>query len=64
MIAEVTSRFISLERFMTTLKNLGFMLGSVDESNKMFVLFYLKKTNASVSIDQTPLLKPCIYKRR
>jgi ribosomal RNA-processing protein 8 len=64
MIAEVTSRFIDRERFVSTLKNLGFKLESMDDSNKMFVLFYLKKIDDPVFIDQTSLLKPCIYKRR
>jgi ribosomal RNA-processing protein 8 len=64
MIAEVTSRFIDRERFVSTLKNLGFKLESMDDSNKMFVLFYLKKIDDPVSIDKTSFLKPCIYKRR
>jgi hypothetical protein len=43
MIGEVTSRFIDLNRFLLTLKNMGFKLESMDDSIKMFVLFYLKK---------------------
>ena len=64
MIGEVTSRFIDVNRFLLTLKNLGFKLESMDDSNKMFVLFYLKKIDDPVSIDKTSLLKPCIYKKR
>jgi len=64
MIGEVTSRFIDLNRFLLTLKNMGFKLESMDDSNKMFVLFYLKKIDDPVSIDKTSLLKPCIYKKR
>ena len=64
MIGEVTSRFIDLNRFVLTLKNMGFKLESMDDSNKMFVLFYLKKIDDPVSIDKTSLLKPCIYKKR
>lgn len=64
-IAEVKSRIASLERFQRDLELMGFDVGSVDESNKMFVLIAAAK-----SAERRPraghkiVLQPCLYKRR
>ena len=66
MIAEVTSRFSDIPKFISTLGDLGFKLVSSDDSNKMFILFYFKKekVDAILEVNRQSLLKPCIYKRR
>lgn len=63
-IAEVKSRFSSIDKFITSLKSLGFDFVSKDESNTMFVLFdFVKSTRKPKKISKYEL-KPCIYKRR
>ncbi|KAJ4756339.1 S-adenosyl-L-methionine-dependent methyltransferases superfamily protein [Rhynchospora pubera] len=72
LIAEVKSRFdpnnggADPEKFSEAVKNLGFSLVSKDMNNKMFILFYFRKKERSVSDRNIswPELKPCIYKRR
>ncbi|XP_055806374.1 ribosomal RNA-processing protein 8 [Solanum dulcamara] len=73
LIAEVKSRLdpntggADPNKFMKAICELGFTIGSKDFSNKMFVLFYLKKKDEQDSVDREinwPELKPCIYKRR
>ncbi|KAJ3697006.1 hypothetical protein LUZ61_000711 [Rhynchospora tenuis] len=72
LIAEVKSRFnpnnggADPEKFSEAVKNLGFSLASKDMNNKMFILFYFRKKERSVSDRNIswPELKPCIYKRR
>jgi len=64
-IAEVKSRFNGRVReFVTVLHCLGFDLKDKDESNKMFVLFYLKKSHRTPSKEIEFILKPCRYKKR
>ncbi|GAA5999975.1 hypothetical protein JCM10207_005998 [Rhodosporidiobolus poonsookiae] len=71
-IAEVTSRFPSLDDFIKLLTSLGFSLTHRDESNSHFVLFDFEKTEAGEpagKVDEhsrkaAKLLNPCIYKRR
>lgn len=73
LIAEVKSRLdpntggADPNKFMKAICELGFTIESKDFSNKMFVLFYLKKKEKQNSADKEiswPELKPCIYKRR
>ncbi|KAK4346259.1 hypothetical protein RND71_032598 [Anisodus tanguticus] len=73
LIAEVKSRLdpttggADTNKFLKAICDLGFTIESKDFSNKMFVLFYLKKKEKQNSVDKElnwPELKPCIYKRR
>lgn len=73
LIAEVKSRLdpntggADPNKFLKAICELGFTIESKDFSNKMFVLFYLKKKEKQNSVDKEinwPELKPCIYKRR
>ncbi|KAL3346937.1 hypothetical protein AABB24_025392 [Solanum stoloniferum] len=73
LIAEVTSRLdpttggADPNNFLKAISELGFTIESKDFSNKMFVLFYLKKKEKQNSVDREinwPELKACIYKRR
>ena len=71
-IAEVESRFDKnaggIDAFSAQLAALGFRLvGAVDTSNPVFLLFTFEKTKGSLSKefdDSKPLLKPCLYKKR
>lgn len=69
-IAEVKSRFSSVDTFINVMKNNeGLDLIRKDESNKMFVLldFCKKETRKKTKENKsTPslLLKPCVYKKR
>lgn len=71
-IAEVRSRFdgsnggATIESFAATLSALGFkMKGAPDESNKMFFIVKLVKSEKRRKGDPNwPKLKACIYKRR
>ena len=72
-IAEVRSRFAGetgedFRPFLAALRGLGFELVEEDASNKMFVVFQLRKTlgtgDVPESIAPWPELKPCLYKRR
>ncbi|KAG6477030.1 hypothetical protein ZIOFF_066280 [Zingiber officinale] len=49
-------------RYVANAKLIGFQ----DFSNKMFVMFYFKKTERSIKVKsiEWPELKPCIYKKR
>ncbi|KAM3286740.1 ribosomal RNA-processing protein 8 isoform X1 [Capsicum chacoense] len=73
LIAEVKSRLdpntggADPSKFLKAICELGFTMESKDFSNKMFVLFYLKKKEKQNSVNKDinwPELKPCIYKRR
>jgi ribosomal RNA-processing protein 8 len=69
-IAEVRSRFESkdgkggFQDFVAILDQLGFECIKTDKSNKMFVLFELKKSGKAPKKDLEFTARPCIYKRR
>lgn len=77
-IAEIKSRFdqvnnkTDVDRFVNKLKSMGLHHKQTDDSNKMFVRFEFvnlpsnKKLKFVTQDDEenTPLLKPCIYKKR
>ncbi|EEB99412.1 hypothetical protein MPER_00918, partial [Moniliophthora perniciosa FA553] len=71
-IAEVASRFIDVERFVSLISSIGFKLKSKDDQNTHFTLFNFKKTARKYRSDkewsgilaQSDILKPCEYKRR
>lgn len=66
-IAEVESRFDSIERFITILRSCGFINKSKDLSHNMFCFldFVLKKsTNLANQKFPNITLKPCLYKKR
>ncbi|GAA5887780.1 hypothetical protein JCM6882_000750 [Rhodosporidiobolus microsporus] len=71
-IAEVTSRFPSIDDFIKLLTSLGFSLSHKDYSNTHFLLLDFTKTAESEPagkvVENTrkseKLLNPCIYKRR
>ena len=66
-LAEVESRFESVDAFVEALEQSGFHLASKKTELKMFVLMELKKNKPwrdSKSDSPLPKLKPCIYKRR
>ncbi|GAA5897849.1 hypothetical protein JCM8208_003174 [Rhodotorula glutinis] len=74
-IAEVTSRFTSVDEFVKLVNALGFSLSHKDDSNTHFLLLdFTKKSgadaveNANTAAERTrkasTLLNPCIYKRR
>ncbi|GAA6028438.1 hypothetical protein JCM8097_007029 [Rhodosporidiobolus ruineniae] len=76
-IAEVTSRFPSLDDFIKLLASLGFTLSHKDDSNTHFLLLdFTKSASSSGGEGENPnkvqensrkaekLLNPCIYKRR
>ncbi|KAL0949677.1 hypothetical protein HGRIS_009715 [Hohenbuehelia grisea] len=71
-IAEVTSRFSTVEKFTSLVESCGFKLRSSDKSNTHFTLFEFRKI-ARVSkseaqwkdiLSKASCLKPCEYKRR
>ncbi|KPV74979.1 uncharacterized protein RHOBADRAFT_27456 [Rhodotorula graminis WP1] len=74
-IAEVTSRFTSVDEFVKLVNALGFSLSHKDDSNTHFLLLdFVKKSgadaveNVNTAAERTrkasTLLNPCIYKRR
>ncbi|KIJ56747.1 hypothetical protein M422DRAFT_22901 [Sphaerobolus stellatus SS14] len=71
-IAEVTSRIIEPERFISVIRELGFKLKSKDDSNTHFILFEFQKIDRSLLTKKKwqtlkskhDVLKPCEYKRR
>ncbi|EGU11681.1 Ribosomal RNA-processing protein 8 [Rhodotorula toruloides ATCC 204091] len=74
-IAEVTSRFTSVDDFVKLVSALGFSLKHEDESNTHFLLLdFVKKNGPDAREDPhkvdehtrkaSTLLNPCIYKRR
>ncbi|KAI3612375.1 ribosomal rna-processing protein 8 [Moniliophthora roreri] len=71
-IAEVASRFIDVERFVSLISSIGFKLKSKDDKNTHFTLFDFKKIARKYKSDkewsgilaQGDILKPCEYKRR
>ncbi|BGP16604.1 hypothetical protein JCM10213_000481 [Rhodosporidiobolus nylandii] len=71
-IAEVTSRFTSVDDFIKLLSSLGFKLSHKDDSNTHFLLLDFTKTadgEAATKVGENTkkaekLLGPCIYKRR
>eukprot|EP00898_Chlorokybus_atmophyticus_P006790 jgi/Chlat1/7111/Chrsp57S06738 len=69
LVAEVRSRFEGdncKEQFLKALGALNFELISEDATNKMFILFVLRKKKQAhaPACPVWPALKPCIYKRR
>lgn len=64
-VAEVRSRFESLERWLEQLRALGFDLVETDPSNTHFVLIEFRKAKVTPAAEAEVVpLKPCIYKRR
>lgn len=73
-IAEVRSRFVPHGRaqeefgpFLAGLQHIGFSVVSEDLSNKMFVVWVLRKVQEArgpLESVEWPALKPCMYKRR
>ncbi|KAL1734286.1 methyltransferase-domain-containing protein [Schizophyllum commune] len=71
-VAEVTSRFTDVDRFIALLGAIGFKLKSKDDSNSHFMLFEFKKVARKWKTEKDwqailakgELLKPCEYKRR
>ncbi|BGP48587.1 25S rRNA (adenine645-N1)-methyltransferase [Rhodotorula kratochvilovae] len=73
-IAEVTSRFTSIDEFVKLVNALGFSLSHKDVSNTHFILLdFTKKSGADANEEgkaaertrkAATLLNPCIYKRR
>lgn len=66
-IAEVSSRFErgSLEQFIEGLRERGFAIRSVDQSNKVFVMISAtKKQERQSDAISFPTLKACLYKKR
>jgi len=71
-IAEVTSRFVNVDQFLSLVSSIGFKLKSKDESNSHFVLLEFKKVARKAKSEREwekimskgNLLKPCEYKRR
>ncbi|TBU49052.1 methyltransferase-domain-containing protein [Dichomitus squalens] len=71
-IAEVTSRFASVNDFTSFVASFGFKLKSKDERNTHFALFEFKKVPRKPKVEKDwekllsrgGILKPCEYKRR
>ncbi|KAI0663179.1 methyltransferase-domain-containing protein [Cubamyces menziesii] len=71
-IAEVTSRFSSIDQFTSFISSFGFKLQSKDERNTHFTLFEFKKIPRKPKTEKEwaklmsrgNILKPCEYKRR
>ncbi|KAI0772015.1 methyltransferase-domain-containing protein [Trametes elegans] len=71
-IAEVASRFSSVEEFVSLVSSFGFKLQSKDERNSHFTLFEFKKVPRKPKnekewkklLSRGNVLKPCEYKRR
>ncbi|KAF9247149.1 methyltransferase-domain-containing protein [Melanogaster broomeanus] len=71
-IAEVASRFSSVDDFTSLISSLGFKFQKKDDRNSHFTLFQFKKVSRaamseeewSVTMSRGGLLKPCEYKRR
>jgi len=66
-IAEVKSRFVDVDKFISDVCSLGFKLVDQDDSNKMFILLELEKSTNEVQNSKKSTnitLNPCIYKRR
>lgn len=65
-IAEVASRFKSVDSFVSLLNKLGFTLKGKDLTNKMFYMFDFekKKSCGQIPDKMASILKPCKYKRR
>ncbi|KAF9222074.1 hypothetical protein BS17DRAFT_796869 [Gyrodon lividus] len=71
-IAEVASRFTSVDDFTSLISSLGFKLHKKDDRNSHFTLFQFKKVASramsekewSVTMSRGGVLKPCEYKRR
>lgn len=64
-VAEVESRFYSVDKFVGAVQKLGFSLLAKDDSHRMFVLFDFEKTGRRTTKTQKCLkLKPCLYKKR
>jgi ribosomal RNA-processing protein 8 len=65
-IAEVVSRFDSLDAFVEALTAMGLKLLSKDTNNKMFIFLEFEKTarKRDASLADSVKLDPCIYKKR
>jgi len=72
LIAEVASRFTSVDQFLSLIGLIGFKLKSKDESNTHFTLFEFRKIPRQKTgekdwtkvLSKASVLKPCEYKRR
>lgn len=64
-IAEIRSRFISVNKFCSQLEEFGFQIVQCDTSNSHFVIFEVKKKKEIENTTATKImLKPCLYKKR
>ncbi|KIM68687.1 hypothetical protein SCLCIDRAFT_1208885 [Scleroderma citrinum Foug A] len=71
-IAEVASRFGTVDEFVSLIRDVGFKLKKKDDSNTHFTLFQFKKIARvarseqewAVLMSRSGVLKPCEYKRR
>jgi ribosomal RNA-processing protein 8 len=63
-VAEVSSRFHDLDRWIEQLRELGFLLKERNESNTHFVLLQFERHGSAAQALEGVPLKPCIYKRR
>ncbi|KAI6047326.1 methyltransferase-domain-containing protein [Pisolithus marmoratus] len=71
-IAEVASRFTTVEDFVSLVRDVGFKLEKKDDRNTHFTLFQFKKVARATILEQEwstlqsrgGVLKPCEYKRR
>ncbi|ESN99930.1 hypothetical protein HELRODRAFT_83432 [Helobdella robusta] len=66
LIAEVVSRFDSVQSFVRAMDKMGFLLIKKDESNKMFLWFEFRKVGKVPPVGKMPKIElaPCLYKRR
>lgn len=66
-IADVESRFESVEDFINGVEKLGFAKTWMDLSHNLFYFLDFKKTEAVIKKNKTVpeiKLKPCLYKKR
>lgn len=71
MIAEVASRFTSIQKFKQLLNELGFTMKKESAIKDFFFIFVLEKTSQvgkkkrkEIRKANPDLLKPCLYKKR
>ncbi|KAM6495752.1 putative methyltransferase domain containing protein [Amanita muscaria] len=72
LIAEVTSRFMNMDQFVSLVGLIGFKLKAKDERNTHFTLFEFRKAvrqrfsekDWTKVLSKASVLKPCEYKRR
>ncbi len=69
-VAEVRSRFYSMNRFERFLNRVGFEVIAKDFDNTHFVIFHCQKSTSKtcqkfpIVFNAKKILKPCVYKRR